>query len=945
MNEWLAYFNDLNPATIKTIAILVLIVGVIGLTLVLLVRHRQIKHHLKHPSQPPHSLDWHTLAINEVFKRLDVSDQGLSKKSADERLIKFGPNQLTEAPPTSIGYLLLSQFKNFLIVILIFAAMLAAAMGDIRDGLVILTVVLINAFLGFYQEYRAEKSLAALKKMLALKAKVKRDGHIQELFVTQLVPGDLVILEAGDKLPADGLIVHAHSLEIDESSLTGESIPVTKQAGKLEKKDCPLSEQNNRLFMNTVVTHGRAEMVVTETGMQTEIGRIAGLLAAPSESSTPLQVQLDSLGKRLAFIAFVIILLLFASALLRGEPLIKTAFTAIALAVAAIPEGLPAVVTVTLALGMHRMARQKAIVKRLAAVETLGCTTVICSDKTGTLTHNQMTVRAIHYQDKHFGVSGQGYSLTGEIKLDSDCVPIDFAPLLNALVLCNDSQLREGQVIGDPMEAALLVLAAKGGLDSAAVKSQFKRLAEIPFDATNKFMATFHEQGERVVVFIKGAPEILLSHCTYQLNGSGSNNPVEHVKIINANERMAATGLRILAVAMADIAAEDFNPKGDLLSHINNLGFIALIGLMDPPRQEAREAIALCRKAGIRVKMITGDQKVTATAIADELGLSGNVMDGDELAKLDNQALAEQIEHIAVFARTAPEQKVRIVTALQENGEVVAMTGDGVNDAPALKHADIGVAMGISGTDVARESASMILTDDNFATIVRAVQEGRSLYENMIKFIRYQLSTNIGAILTVAAAPLLSLPVPFSAIQLLWINIIMDGPPAIALGIDPSRPACMNEPPRPPKSRILSLPRFGNLFSYGLTMACGTLGILAYSLQNGDKNHAITLAFTTFVLFQIFNVFNARSEKRSAFNRQFFMNHMLWLALVCVVLLQILVVHWPPAQLIFHTVPLTLNDWLLGTGIAASVLLLEETRKLLQRCVSAIVKCKPKKST
>ncbi|MDI1230805.1 MAG: calcium-translocating P-type ATPase, PMCA-type [Methylobacter sp.] len=885
---------------------------------------------------------WHTLPV-EAALAAQQSDSaiGLSQTAAADRLNRYGPNRLDEKPPRPVWHLLLSQFKSFLILVLIVAAILAAMIGDLTDGIVILVVVTINALLGFYQEFQAEKSLAALKNMLALQADVRRDGRTVELPAEQLVPGDIVILEPGDKIPADGRIISCQTLEVDESALTGESVPVTKHQQPIEPITLPIVERSNMLYMNNAVTRGRAEMLVTATGMSTEIGKLAGLLAEEKDGDTPLQIQLDSLGKRLALIAVAIIGLLFMSALWRGEPLIQTAFTAIALAVAAIPEGLPAVVTVTLALGMHRMARQRAIVKRLSAVETLGCTTVICTDKTGTLTVNKMTARSIFYKGQSYKVNGEGYDTVGDILPSKEGIAADdLADLLLPLALCNNSHLQGKQVVGDPMEGALLVLAAKGGIDQDQAILQLPRIAEIPFDAEHKFMATFHQQGDQIKVFIKGAPEVLLKLSQSIIDNNGNSLPLKQEQLLAQNQDMAGTGLRVLGVAVRTLPAGDFNADNDLFQYIQELTFVALVGLMDPPRPEAREAIKLCQQAGIAVKMITGDQKVTAFAIAQELGLAGEVIEGEELAGLDDDALAARINAITVFARIAPEQKVRIVKALKIDGHVVAMTGDGVNDAPALKSADIGIAMGITGTDVAREAASMILTDDNFATIVKAVKEGRGIYDNMVKFVRFQLSTNIGAILTVAGAPLLGLPLPFTAVQLLWINIIMDGPPAMSLGVDPVRTGSMDEAPRNPESRILSLRRFGNLFSYGLIMAIGTLGILYYDLQIGESlsgtgaAHATTLAFTTFVLFQVFNVFNARAEKGTTFNRHFCANRWLWLAIFGVVLLQILVIHWPIAQLIFHTTALTKLDWLMAVGVAASVLVVEELRKLLRRVIT-----------
>lgn len=887
-----------------------------------------------HISQP----DWHHLSSAEALHK-QVSDlsTGLGKAEAESRLQRFGFNRLTEKPPKPLWQLLLSQFKSVLILVLAAAAVLAAAIGDIMDGVVIMVVVIINALLGFYQEFQAEQSLSALKKMLALRAKVRRDGQMLELPAGQLVPGDIVILEAGDKIPADGRLVVARTLEVDESSMTGESLPISKQEREITAKAVPLAERNNMLYMNTAVTRGRAEMVVTATGMDTEIGKLADLLAQTEEGETPLQIQLGSVGKRLAVLALGVVALVFTAALWRGEPLAEATFTAIALAVAAIPEGLPAVVTVTLALGMHRMAKQQAIVKRLAAVETLGCTTVICTDKTGTLTVNQMTVRAIFYHGRHYQVTGEGYQTTGEILpvLTKSSVANDAAPdlldLLLPLALCNDSELQAHKIIGDPMEGALLVLAAKGGLSKQQANGQLPRLAEIPFDAGHKFMATFHRHEDGITLFVKGAPEVLLELCDVILDGQGHPMALQKQSVLEQNADMARTGLRVLGVAMArfKLSRETDALADDLFQYIHNLTFVALVGLMDPPKAEAKHAIALCQHAGIAVKMITGDQTITAAAIGQELGLTGTVIDGAELAAMDDDALATCINDISVFARTAPDQKVRIINALKKIGHIVAMTGDGVNDAPALKIADMGIAMGNNGTDVAQEAAAMILTDDNFATIVKAIREGRGIYDNMIKFVRFQLSTNIGAIATVISAPLLGMPIPFTAVQLLWINIIMDGPPAMSLGVDPINPLSMDEAPRDPDARILSWRRFGNLLCYGLTMAVGTLGVLYYGLQTGSPKHATTLAFNTFVLFQLFNVFNARSEKGSAFNRHFFSNKLFWLAILSVLLLQILIVQWPPAEEVFHTTALTVEDWLLATSVAVSVLVFEEFRKVL----------------
>ncbi len=876
--------------------------------------------------------DWHQVSATEATQRLGVDPvYGLSSDEAATRQSKYGPNRLKEVPPRSRWLLLLDQFKGILILVLIGAAVLAAAIGDLTDAVVILVVVMINAVLGFSQEYRAEKSLAALKKMLAPTAEVRRDSRTMVLPADELVPGDIVLLGPGDRVPADGRVIATHGFEVDESSLTGESRTVGKQVDPLAGENIPLAERANLFYMNTTVTRGRAEMVVTATGMRTELGLLADMLGEAKDSPTPLQIQLDGLGKRLALIAGIVVAFMLIAGLLRGEPWVIMIMTAIALAVAAIPEGLPAVVTVTLAIGLQRMARNQAIVKRLAAVETLGCTSVICTDKTGTLTVNQMTVRQLYTSGRHLRVSGEGYGTAGEISGDAG-VP-DLQALLMPIALCNESQLRSGQVIGDPMEGALLAVAAKGGFDPPKLKQHYRRIAEIPFETEHKFQATFHLDGERVRVMVKGAPEVLLDQCktVYFEDGNQPLDAQQHRLIEQANEKMASTGLRVLAVAWTELPVRDFVPNGDLFIYVKDLVFTGVVGLMDPPRAEASDAIALCHKAGISIKMITGDQKITAAAIARELGIKGTVVTSAELDAMSDAQLAAAIDGIGVFTRATPEQKVRIVLALQANGHLTAMTGDGVNDAPALKTADIGVAMGITGTDVAREAATMVLTDDNFATIVKAVREGRTIYDNIVKFVRFQLSTNIGAILTVLLAPFLGLPLPFTPVQLLWVNIIMDGPPAMALGVDPPQPGIMDGPPRKTTDRILTLRRFGKLATYGLVMMGGTLGVLWWGLQTGSKTHAQTMAFTTFVLFQVFNAFNARVDKRSTFNANFFRNRILWLALFAVLALQVLAVQWTPAHGIFDVEKLRLEDWLLATLVASSVLVLEELRKLFLR--------------
>ena len=789
---------------------------------------------------------WHGDTPEAVTSSLQVdATTGLTATEAAARLIQYGPNQLDSKPPRPAWLKFLDQFRNLLVIVLIGAAALAGLVGDLKDALVIVTVVLFNAALGFFQEHRAEAALAALKNMLAPSARVRRDHTELLIPAIELVPGDLLLLEAGDRIPADVRVLHAHSAEVAQAALTGESHPVAKSPHAVPLAT-PLAERHSMAYMNTVVTRGRIDAVVIATGMQTEMGKLAGMLAEAVESATPLQIQLDQLGKRLAAIAGAVVALIFAIGLQRGDDLVQTAMTAIALAVAAIPEGLPAVVTVTLALGMHRMAKRHAIVKKLAAVETLGCTTVICSDKTGTLTLNQMTARRIFAMGRSFAVSGEGYRGVGQITTEDGQPVPDLSALRAPATLCADARIRGGELIGDPTEGAL----------------------------------------------------------------------------------------RVLALAGRSIPAADFDPAGDLMPWVERLTLLGLVGLIDPPRPEAREAIRQCHAAGIDVKMITGDHGVTAAAIARDLGLPGEVHEGREIEGLQGAALADLVARTGVFARVSPEHKLRIVAALKARGHVVAMTGDGVNDAPALKTADIGIAMGITGTEVTQEAATLVLADDNFASIVGAVQEGRTIYDNIVKFVRFQLSTNIGAILTVLGAPMLGMPMPFTAIQILWVNIIMDGPPAMTLGVEPAQPGIMEARPRSPKAGILTGKRLIKLLFYGVTMAAGTLATYAWGQHTVGSAYAMTLAFTTFVLFQFFNIFNARSEVGSAFNRQFFSNGKLWLSLTAVLVLQALVVHWAPAQAVFDTVDLSLADWLLSASVAASVLLLEESRKLLLRLIS-----------
>jgi Ca2+-transporting ATPase len=883
----------------------------------------------------------HTVPIAEVLSHLAVSpEQGLTHEQGDLRLSRYGPNALPVAEPRPVWLKFVDQFKSLLIIVLGAAASLAALAGHFKDASVIITVVFMNAALGLYQEYRAEQSLAALRGMLPVKAKVRRNGKIGEFDAERLVPGDIVLLEAGDQVAADGRFILSVNVAVDESSLTGESHPARKDAGAVARLDAPLADRQNMAFMNTLMTQGRGELVVTHTGGATAMGRVSRELAATDDTVSPLQIQLDVLGKRLGGIALALVGLLGFLEYLRSVDLSHALLDAVALAVAAVPEGLPAVVTIALALGMHRMAQQRAIIKRLASVETLGSTTVICSDKTGTLTLNQMTVRTLYYRGQRFSVLGEGYGSKGTIRPDQ-CTPgrMDFAPLLVPLVLCNNSEVTDVQVIGDPMEGALLVLAAKGGIDRDALIDRYPRIAEVPFDAAHKYMATVHRDGDVVRVFIKGAPDVLLPLCARHLTTEGEEvfAPAAQSEVEATYRALAARGLRGLSVATRTVPIDQFDQTRDLKELIaSDLTFVGLIGLMDPPRPEAKGAIAQCGTAGIRVKMITGDHKDTALAIASELGLKGTAITGAELDAMDALELADRIDDIAVFARVAPEHKVKIVRALKSKGHVVAMTGDGVNDAPALKNADIGVAMGISGTAVSKEAASMVLIDDNFATIVAAIRQGRALYDNIIKFVRFQMSTTIGAVLTVFFVPLVGQPEIFTPLQILWVAMIMDGPPAVSLALDAPRPGLMTEPPRPRDEPLLPFPRLVRIVMYGLTMMAGTMLVFHYGLQTGNEARALTLGFTTFVLFQLFNAVNVRTEDGSAFNRRFFDNPMLWLSLSAVLALQVVVVSWAPAQNLFNVTALSLSDWGLATCTATSVLFFDEIRKLGSRWLRTV---------
>ena len=811
-------------------------------------------------------------------------------------------------------------------------------------------VVLLNATIGFVQESKAEASLEALKKMLVITATVRRDGRMVNLDAAELVIGDVVALQAGDRVPADGRLVAGTGLEVQEASLTGEAQPVAKSATVQVDPDAPLGDRSTVVFMNTTVTRGVAELVVTATGMDTEIGRIAGMLHAAEPEPTPLQRQIAGLSRTLAVIAGAVIVLVFVLGLVRRQDFAALFVSAVSLAVAAIPEGLPAVVAFTLAMGTTRLARRGAIVKRLASVETLGSTSQICTDKTGTLTLNQMTARELRFADRRFTVSGHGYSTEGRIRTtDGSPLPATVERTLLAMALCTDSELRDGEVIGDPTEGALLVLAEKGGIDTAELRRDKPRVAEVPFDSDYKFMATFHRwtdhDGRDVVRgFVKGAPDVLAGMADRYLGGTEILlfDDDARQRYGHDNDDLAGHGMRVLAVGVQDFTTDDLESVGgdggDPKDLLDRIVLVALVGIVDPPRPEARKAIAQCRDAGIRVRMITGDHAVTAGAIAADLGIPGEAVTGAELDGISDDAeLARRLDDIGVVARVSPEHKIRIVRALQRRGDVVAMTGDGVNDAPALRKADIGVAMGVTGTEVTKEAATMILTDDNFATIVGAVREGRGIYDNIIKFVRFQLSTALGFVITFLIASITGIAggAPFTALQILFVNLVMDGPPAMSLGVDPVSPDAMRRSPRPARERILTRPRLLRILLASAVMAAGTLTVLVNAPgpepQLGVPTVAGTMAFVTFVFFQAFNLLNVRNDLRSVFSRETLANPSAFVATTAVIVLLTLIVEMDIAHQFFTTTDLTSGQWLACAAIGSAVLWVGELVKIVLR--------------
>jgi len=881
---------------------------------------------------------WYRTEISETAQKLNTNlEMGLTDTQVEAKRLEYGLNELAEEAGKSIWSMLLDQFKEFLVVLLLIAAVISGFLGEWVDSVVILIIVALNAFLGVFQEFKAEKALAALKKLAAPHAKVLRNGHVHEISASELVPGDIIILEAGDFVPADCRLIEAVNLKVEESALTGESVPVDKVTETFTD-ELPLADRKNLVFMGTVVTYGRAKAIVTQTGMQTEIGQIAKMIQQVEPETTPLQEKLAEFGKYLGVLALGICALIFVIGWMRGEHPVEMFLTSVSLAVAAIPEGLPAIVTIVLALGVQRMAKERAIIRKLPAVETLGAATVICSDKTGTLTQNQMTVRKIYVAGDTYDLSGQGYSPEGEFSQNGQAIKVPdegaLKTLLLAGALCNDANLtrekNEGadvwKIIGDPTEGALVVAAAKAGIRREKIGAEFPRVLEIPFDSDRKLMTTIHrgslpeehlrrleaERPDGLWAVTKGAPDMVLSRCVAYLSPQGIRELTPEVceQLLGINETMAKDALRVLAVAVRRMPPAE---QVDLEHTEEELIFVGFWGMIDPPRLEVRDAIAECRAAGIKPVMITGDHRVTATAIAKELGLLTEgqlVVNGQELDQMSEEELAEQGEQIAVYARVSPEHKVRIVDMFRKKGHVVAMTGDGVNDAPALKRADIGAAMGIAGTDVAKGAAEMVLADDNFATIVGAVREGRIIFENIKKAVYFLLSCNIGEIFSIFFAILLQLPVPLVAIQILWVNLVTDSLPALALGMEPAEPGIMKRQPRRKDQGIFTKGMKRTIFFDGLFIGFITLVAfdIGYKIEN-NVDMGRTLAFATLSFSQLIHVFNFRSIRDSIFKPGAKINPYLIGASVVSGLVQFVVMAIPSFRNIFKIVYLDWVHW------------------------------------
>lgn len=861
------------------------------------------------------------LSASETAEDLQVDlSTGLSGKEATERSQKYGQNRLEGGKEKSILAMALDQLKDFLVLILIVAAVISILLGEELEGIVILAIVVLNTFLGVYQENKASNALKALKEMASPHAKALRDGQVVEIASHEVVPGDVVILEAGDYIPADLRLVESINLKIDEAALTGESVPVEKDAKAVLPEDASLGDRINSAYMGTVITYGRGKGVITDIGMKTQMGNIAGMLNSSSDEATPLQKKLDSLGKLLGIVCLSICGIIFLLGLLRGMELFDIFMTSVSLAVAAIPEGLTVVVTVVLAMGMQRMVKCNAIIKRLSAVETLGSTTVICSDKTGTLTQNKMTIQRIYDGKELYDVSGTGYSPVGDILDASGNKRADAVQkILECVLLCNDAiyDPEKESIVGDPTEGAMVVLSHKAGMVKDQWEKKYPRLQEIPFDSDRKLMSTFHNIDDKTVMYTKGAPDELLRRCiSIDLNGTVEELSEEkRQEILAANQGFAEDALRVIGAAYKQVEQVDISFEAE-----NDLIFVGLVGMIDPPREEAKDAINVCKKAGIQVKMITGDHKITATAIGRQLGIveEGAVaVEGREISEMDDEQLRERVRTVNVFARVSPEHKVRLVDAVRANGDIAAMTGDGVNDAPSLKHADIGVAMGITGTDVSKEAADMILTDDNFASIVRAVAEGRTIYSNIRKVVGFLLSCNIGEILVIFIAMLAGMPVPLVAIQLLSINLITDAFPAFALGMEKEEPGVMDRHPRDPSEPIVDKKMAIAVGIQSIALAIGTLGAFSYGyFAHQDLDVARTACFLTLVLGELLRAYSSRSEKVSIFKMRIFENSYLNKCVIASLAFLLASIYIPVLNPIFGTVTLTFDEIIVSLVLA-----------------------------
>ncbi|TDT51118.1 calcium-transporting P-type ATPase, PMR1-type [Fonticella tunisiensis] len=861
--------------------------------------------------------NFHALSKQEIFEKFKSQENGISREDAQKRLEKYGYNEFKEKKGKSMLERFIDQFKDILIIILLIAAAISFALGERIDSVIILLIVVLNAILGVVQENKAEQSLNALKKMAAPLAHVIRDGKSAEIPAREVVPGDIVVLEAGKYVPADLRLIEASNLKIEESSLTGESVPVDKSDEIIEDVNIPIGDRKNMAFMSSMVTYGRGKGIVVGTGMNTEIGKIADMISNVEEEKTPLQKKLADVGKTLGFAALIICAIIFIVGLLQGREAFHMFMTSVSLAVAAIPEGLPAVVTIVLAVGVQKMIKRNAIIRKLPAVETLGSASVICSDKTGTLTQNKMTVKKI------FTINGYSDDIA------------DAKRVLTIANLCNDTQVIEEdgnfRTIGDPTETALVDIALSSGIDKRELEKEYVRIDEIPFDSDRKLMTTFNRSSEGIIANIKGAPDILLSRCKYILDGDEireiTAKDVDAIK--TANEEMGKTALRVLALGFKNMDKVDKeNAERDIV-------FAGLIGMIDPPREEAKEAVKLCKTAGIKPVMITGDHKITAMAIAKELGIledESGAISGAELENMSQKELEDRVEDISVYARVSPEHKVRIVEAWKSKGKVVAMTGDGVNDAPALKMANIGAAMGITGTDVAKSAADMVLTDDNFATIVSAVEEGRTIYSNIKKSINFLISCNIGEILTLFIATIFNLPEPLLPIHILWVNLVTDSLPALALGMEPPEKDVMKRPPRDANEGLFA----GGL---GLKIALqgiiiGTVTLAAYLYGHyvvGEEIVARSMAFFTLSFSQLVHAFNIRYEKDSVIFNRMFSNRYMNRAFLISALIQMIVLAAPFTRSIFKVV---LLDWTqIGVVVLCSIapLIVVEIAKAIKK--------------